>query len=178
MNEGRIAAHVTARVLITRGMRVPIVAHITGLSAAIVRQVYREVTGEVAKPGPTPAIMSLVETNAVRAATSMYVVLYAHYAPNTVKRMEVGWREALMAYDTFLRVTPKRFHVLNINGAWRAATGFRSGELTLHRCDTCDTQYVACDVYDRRAFVTCPICSLTESHGRKSARKQKTITAS
>ena len=164
MDESRIDAHMDARVLISRGLRVPIVARITALSPGVVRKMYREITGKISKPGPTPAIMPLVETNAARAATSLYLSLYEQYAPDSVETMQIDWRAVLMAYDNFIRIVPTRFQLLNINEAWRASIGYRSGDLWLTECPRCETPYVICEAYVRRNYTTCPICSLTEYH--------------
>ena len=172
MDEARINAHVNARVLIERGLRVPIVTRITGLSSSIVRQVYREVTGQMAKPGPIPAPMSLVETNTLRAATSVYLSLYARYAPNTIKYLEVDWRAVLLAYDAFCRIVPDQVHLLEVNAAWVAATGYRSKNLKLERCKDCCAQYVTCTAYERRTFTTCPMCSLRDVYRKQRLRSR------
>lgn len=175
VDEARINAHVNARVLIERGLRVPIVTRITGLSSSIVRQVYREVTGQLAKPGPIPASMSLIETNTIRAATSVYLSLYARYAPNTIKHLEVDWRAVLLAYDAFSRIVPEQVHLLEVNAAWVAATGYRSQNLELERCKHCSALYVTCTAYERRIFTSCPMCALRDAQQKKRQRNRHVV---
>jgi len=166
VDEARINAHLTSRVLIKRGFRVPIVTRITGLSAEIVRGVYREVTGRMAKPGPVPGPMSLVETNRTRAATSLYLTFYARYAPDTQNVLDIDWRAVVLAYDAYERVVPAELRILEINAAWVAATGFRSKTFEISHCTKCHTEYVTCASYERRAFTSCPICALQDRAGR------------
>jgi hypothetical protein len=116
--------------------------------------------------------MSLIETNTIRAATSVYLSLYVRYAPTSIKHLVVDWRAVLLAYDAFSRIAPEQVDLLEINAAWVAATGYRSKSLELVRCNKCHAQYVTCTSYERRVFTTCPMCSLRDAYQKQRQRNR------
>ncbi|WP_269752055.1 FlhC family transcriptional regulator [Thiocapsa bogorovii] len=152
--------------LIRRGMRTSLVARISGLRPAVLRELHHEIHGCKPLPGQLPSTATLLGTARRQANASLFTGLYRAFGGAAVQRsidieaLLTGHR-LYLEQMTRLAASDTLGSPLDINHSWVIARDLTTGLVLFRSCERCAIPYVA-RAFSHRA-VDCPICALKVS---------------
>ncbi len=159
--------------LIERAMRTSIVARVTQLRPALLRELHREVHGDKPVAGQLPSTSGILRSPRLQASASVFVALYQALggAPSAgavdvralmhAHRLYLEQLSALPAAETL-------GEPIDINAAWVIARDLTTGLAARRFCPHCAVHYLAAD-FSRRSL-QCPICALKRGRSWRRGR--------
>ena len=152
--------------LIRRGMRTSLVARISGLRPAVLRELHYEIHGCKPLPGQLPSTATLLGTARRQANASLFTGLYRAFGGAAVQRC-IDIEALLTGHRLYLEQmagltgSDTLGPPLDINQGWVIARDLTTGLVLFRTCEPCAIPYVA-GAFSRRS-VDCPICALKVS---------------
>ena len=149
--------------LLEAGLRSPIVVVSTGLPENRVRALAKDMNGFTrASSGALPGPASITKTTVSRLEASLWSAIYQTLGGQGVMQA-VDIDSLIRSHRVYRRMRESLSERMKrgphtINHTWVLARGLCSGEVLIHRCSTCDIQYlVACNP---QGPCGCPVCAL------------------
>ncbi|MBK5941408.1 FlhC family transcriptional regulator [Halochromatium roseum] len=154
--------------LLRCGMRTTLVQRITGLRAALVRELHREIHADKPKSGQLPSTHAVLDSVLSQASASLFIALYRALGGAETER-QIQLEALLQAHRLYLeqqervaaggRLGP----AIDINAAWVLARDLTTGLALRRFCRQCRIHYLAADF--SRTALQCPICRLKQRGG-------------
>jgi hypothetical protein len=152
--------------LIRRSMRTSLVARISGLRPAVLRELHHEIHGCKPLPGQLPSTATLLGTARRQANASLFTGLYRAFGGAAVQRC-IDIEALLTGHRLYLEQmagltgSDTLGPPLDINHGWVIARDLTTGLVLFRTCERCAIPYVA-GAFSSRS-VDCPICALKVS---------------
>ena len=149
--------------LIERSMRTSIVARVTDLAPAVLRELHQEIHGCRPAAGQLPTSSGVLRSPRGRASASVFAALYRAFGGAAVQA-GVDLDALLSAHRLYLEQIAtvagcsKLGEPIDINQAWVLARDLGTGLAALRFCARCKVHYLAGDA--SRTALRCPICAL------------------
>lgn len=141
-----------SRQLIERGMRLSLIGALTDVSIGWLRDAYRDIHGEQAKPGKTPeSCLPFLGRIPDRAQCSSFASFYRSVNGDYAMSAE----RLITTADSFQRVCGE----FDINAAYFVCRDLHAGLITSSWCDDCNLTYIP-DTPNRRD-APCPFCRIS-----------------
>lgn len=141
---------VAAQHLISAGLRLSIVQHLTGIKTNTARDLWHDVHGKKPSTGKLPETsLCFMVTSSGACTVSAFAVFYSHFFS---QNYSISASRLIASYSEFNQIIPG----FDINAAYRVVTDLFIGFMAFKRCHECSASFV----YSRHHKLTsrCPFC--------------------
>lgn len=138
-----------AQQLISAGLRLTIVQHLTGVKTNVARDLWHEIHGKKPSTGKLPETsLCFMVTSSAACRVSAFAVFYSHFSN---QNYNISSSRLIAAYGEFNKIIPG----FDINAAYRVVTDLFIGFMTFKRCKECSASFV---YSDHSKSSKCPFC--------------------